>query len=461
MDKNKKFTIRDQFGYAMGDAGGSFVNLYIDSYFMIFCTYVLHISPYFMGVLFLIARLWDAINDPIIGSFPDRWLIGKSGDRFKPYIKVFMIPLAIAGVMCYTNVAGLSDTAKYVWVSVSYILYGMCYTGTSMPFGSLASVITADPVERTKLSRARSIGAMITGVGLAVIPMLIWTDNPDGTQSPVPQAYFLIAIVFGILSILCYCLMLANTTERIKYQTNPKGYSYKRVLAGVFKNRPLIGAMVAVIGSMITITGSSQFGSYLFKEYYQQPQVVSLLGFVQMGVMLVLFPILPNMVKKFGKKNALMIPISISFVVAIFLFFVPIENVWVFFILNSVATMGNYMFNMMVWALVTDCLDYQEYITGERADGSVYSIFTFARKIGSALASTLASFSLGWIGYDESLTTQTVEVANRIRYLCTALPVATGLLLILGLGIIYNLSKADTEKISAELAVRHAQEAEN
>lgn len=450
----KKFGAKDQVAYALGDTGGSFVNLYVDSYFMVFCTYVLKISPFFMGNLFLISRLWDAVNDPMMGSLPDRFKIGKSGDRFKPYIRIFVIPLAVSGILCFTDVSSFSSVWKHIWVCFAYIMYGMCYTGTSMPYGSLASVISADSVERTKLSRARSVGGMIVGIALAVVPQFIWFTNSDGVQEPVPEGFFMLAVVFGICCVLSYSGLLAGTTERVKYETGTSGYSYKRVLAGVFKNRPLIGAMVATIGSLISITGNSQFGSFMWKEYYNQPQMVTYVTLLTMPVMLLLFPVVPPLVKKFGKRNTILVPAVIGFGVSLFLFLVPIANPWLFFVLNILATFGNSMFTMLVWALVTDCLDYQEYVTGERADGSVYSIFTFARKLGSTIASTVASYALGWIGYNSQITTQTAEVSNRIRMLYTAIPLVTSILMIIGLGLIFNLKKEESDRISAELKKR-------
>lgn len=447
-DLMKKFGAKDQLAYMLGDTAGSFVNLYVDAYFMVFCTYVLNISPYFMGTLFLVSRLWDAFNDPMIGSLPDRFKIGKSGDRFKPYIKIFMIPLALSGVFCFTNVSGLSTLWKHVWVCFAYVIYGMCYTGTSMPYGSLASVVTSDSVERTKLSRARSIGGMIVGLALSVVPQFIWQNNADGTQTPVPEAFLMIAVIFGIGSMLAYFGLLKGTTERVKYEPSKEGYSYKRVLSGVLKNRPLIGAMIATIGSLIAITGSSQFGSFFWKEYYQTPQIVTYITLLSMPISLLLFPVIPGLSKKFGKRNVILGPTIVGLVVSLILVFVPIANPWVFFALNIIATFGNSVFAMLVWALVTDCLDYQEEITGERADGSVYSLFTFARKLGSTIASTVASYALGWIGYNSALTTQTPEVANRIRVLYTMIPVVTAVLIIIGLGFIFNLkTKEDKEAL--------------
>lgn len=450
----KKFGVKDQFAYALGDTGGCFVNLYVDAYFMVFCTYVLHISPFFMGNLFLIARLWDAINDPLMGSLPDRFKIGKSGDRFKPYIKLFMIPLALSGVLCFMDVSGFASIWKHAWVCFAYILYGMCYTGTSMPYGSLASVISADPVERTKLSRARSIGGMVVGLLLALVPQFIWTQDASGAQAPVPAAFMMIAVVFGIGSLLAYLGLVAGTTERVQYEPSGEGYHYGKVLKGVLKNRPLIGAMIATIGSLITITGSSQFGSFMWKEYYNMPQMVTYVTLLSMPIMLLLFPLVPSLVKKFGKRNTILAPAIIGLAVSLFLFLVPIANPWIFFVLNIIATFGNSMFTMLVWALVTDCLDYQEYITGERTDGSVYSIFTFARKLGSTIASTVASYALGWIGYNSALTTQPAEVADRIRGLYTAIPLVTCILMVVGLGLVFNLKKEDSLRISQELKER-------
>ena len=133
------------------------------------------------------------------------------------------------------------------------------------------------------------------------------------------------------------------------------------------------------------------------------------------------------------------------------LFLVPIPNVYVFLILNVLATAGQTAFTMLIWALVTDCIDYHEYLTGERSDGSLYSIYTFSRKIGSTLASTIASFALGAIGFVSGIEMQSMEVANNIRYLCTAIPVITCILELIGIGLIYNLTKAKSEEVYKHL----------
>jgi len=450
----KKFGTKDQLSYMFGDIGGNFVNMFVDSYFLVFCTYVLNISPFFMGTLFLFARLFDAINDPIMGAFPDRFLIGKSGDRFKPYIKIFMWPLAVSGLLCFTNVSSFSDVFKYIWICAAYVMVDICYTGTSMPYGSLASVISPDSIDRTKLSRARGIGGLIVAMIMAVVPMFIWRNNADGTQDPIPEAFFIFAVIFGIGCIISYLVFLRGTTERIKSIQKEEGYKYSNVLKGVIKNRPLIGAIIANIGSLISLTGMTQFGTFVWKEYYNQPEFVTYVMAITIPITLILFPFIPRLTKRFSKRTLILVPSVLGLAVSFFLLFVPIMNPWIFFAFLIAAMFGNQVFIILVWAVVADCLDYQELITGERMDGSVYSIVGFARKLGSAITSTVASYALGWIGYNADVTTQTAEVANQIRTLYTSLPLITGAFLVVGLGLIFNLTKKDSERITNELSER-------
>ncbi len=456
--KTTPFGIRDQLGYVCGDMAGSFVNLYVDAYFLTFCTYVLGISASWMGTLFLFARLWDAINDPIIGSFPDRWTIGKSGDKFKPYIKIAMVPLAISGLLCFADVSSFASTAKHVWAAVAYVIYGMSYTGTSIPFGSMASVITNNAVERTKLSRARAIGGTIVGFGaLSLVPQFVF----DKSGNVVASGFFKVAIVFGICSLIFYILLMILTTERVKTPKAEKvKFNYGHILKGVFHNRPMLGVMLATIGSLLYITGNSQLGSYLYKEYYHAPQVLTFVSLISIPVMVICFPLIPKLSQKYGKKKVVVFSSGYNLIISTVLFLVPIPNVYLYLILSTLAVSGQTVFTMLIWAFVTDCIDYQEYLTNERNDGSLYSIYTFSRKIGSTLASTLASFALGALGFVSGIETQAPEVASHIRLLCTSIPVITCILELIGIGLVYDLTKEKTEKMYEVLEARRAERGE-
>lgn len=453
---NKKqirpFGVKDEIGYVFGDMAGSFVNLFVDAYFLIFCTNVLGISAGWMGTLFLVARLWDAINDPIMGSFPDRWMIGKSGDKFKPWIKIFMLPLALSGVLCFFNVP-LEGIALHAYVAFAYVLYGMSYTGTSMPFGAMASVVSDDPIQRSKLSRARSIGGTIVGiVGLSIVPVVCF----DKQSNILPERFTLIAVIFGVLSIISYFVLLNFTQERIRQNSEKaEKFNYGKVLKATVHNRPLIGVMVATLGSMLFITGSNQVRSYIFKEYYARTDVMSIISLATIPILVICFPLVPKLVAKFGKKATLMAAIISSTIFSVIPVVMEIKNVYVYSALVVLGTIGQTVFTMLIWALVTDCLDYSEWKFHERSDGSMYSLYTFSRKIGSTIASTGVSFGLAAIGFvSGSNVVQTAEAVNGIYFLVNIIPVVTCILELVGVGLIFNLNKETTEQMYAELKAK-------
>lgn len=448
----RPFGVKDEIGYVFGDMAGSFVNLFVDAYFLIFCTNVLGISAGWMGTLFLVARLWDAINDPIMGSFPDRWMIGKSGDKFKPWIKIFMLPLALSGVLCFFNVP-LEGIALHAYVAFAYVLYGMSYTGTSMPFGAMASVVSDDPIQRSKLSRARSIGGTIVGiVGLSIVPVVCF----DKQSNILPERFTLIAVIFGVLSIISYFVLLNFTQERIRQNSEKaEKFNYGKVLKATVHNRPLIGVMVATLGSMLFITGSNQVRSYIFKEYYARTDVMSIISLATIPILVICFPLVPKLVAKFGKKATLMAAIVSSTICSVIPVVMEIKNVYIYSALVVLGTIGQTVFTMLIWALVTDCLDYSEWKFNERSDGSMYSLYTFSRKIGSTIASTGVSFGLAAIGFvSGSNVVQTTEAVNGIYFLVNIIPVVTCILELVGVGLIFNLNKETTERMYAELKAK-------
>ena len=448
----RPFSAKDQWGYVLGDMAGSFVNLFVDAYFLTFCTYALGIDAGWMAGLFLIARLWDAINDPIIGSFPDRWRLGKGKDKFTPWIKLFMIPLALSGVLCFSAVP-FKGVLLHAWVAFSYVLFGMCYTGSSMPFGAMANVVTVDPLERSKLSRARSVGGGLVGaLALSAVPVFCFDKN----ENVSPGNFTLLAVIFGLCCVVCYFLLCTLTKERVREDVQPgQKFEYGKVLKAAIKNRPLIGVMIATIGSMLVITGASQTYSYIYKEVYGNASLATVSMACSMPFMIVVFPLIPLMVKKFGKRDVILYTALLSFLFSVVRLFFYIKNVWVYTALNIMTLLGQTAFTMLIWALVSDCLDYSEWKTGFRSDGSMYSMYTFSRKIGSTIASTGLAFFLGVVGYvSGENVVQTPEAVKGIYYICNAIPTICYALILVGIGLIFNLDKKKTDQMYAEMAAK-------
>lgn len=451
----QKLSVAGQFGYFCGDFGGSIINLYVSAFYLTFCTYVLGIKPGFMSILFFAARIWDAINDPLIGSLPDRFTIGKGADKFKPWIKVFMIPLAVSGLICFADISSFPGTIKHVWVVVAYVLYGMAYTGVSMPYGAMASVITDDPIERAKLSRARAFGGI--GVGMLFLPVVslaIW----DKHQNPVAGGYFLMAVVGGLLSIGFYIVCLTLTKERIhqtrKYTGDTeKKYSLFHVLAETFTNRAMLGAMLASIGSMFVTSQSMQ--SFLYREFYHAPKAMALNSMIGLPATFLAFFAIPRLAKMLGNRKLIIIASAYSMITYGILYFVVIPNVYAFMAISSLAMLGNTTFIMLVWALVTEAIDYQEYKSGERSDGTMYSIYTFSRKIGSACSASVSTALIGVAGYVVGAQQQIPGFGENIRKLMMALPMCGSLVILIGIGLVYPLNKKRSDEMYGILKEKH------
>ena len=270
--------------------------------------------------------------------------------------------------------------------------------------------------------------------------------------------YIPLAVIFGLCCVVCYFLLCTLTKERVREDVQPgQKFEYGKVLKAAIKNRPLIGVMIATIGSMLVITGSSQTYSYIYKEVYHNTDMIMISTVASMPFMIVVFPLIPKMVKKFGKRNVILATSALSLVFSLIKMFIYIENVVLYTALNIMTLLGQTAFTMLIWALVSDCLDYSEWKTGFRSDGSMYSLYTFSRKIGSTLASYGIAMGLKMVGYvSGSNVVQTESAVKGIYYLCNAIPVICFALCLIGIGLVYNLDKKTTAQMQAELEARKA-----
>lgn len=232
-----------------------------------------------------------------------------------------------------------------------------------MPFGSMASVVTDKPEERTKLSRSRAFGGMAVGYGyLAIVPSFIWDKN----NNPSASGYMIFGCISAVLCIVFYNLLFKLTPERI--HSNPivgEKFKYSEVIKDAFKNRALLGIMFASIGSLIFITGNSQFGGFMYKEFYNAPKALRLATIGSIPISFLLFPVVPRLAAKLGKKTLLLGALIFNLIISSFLFLVPIANVNTYIVFYIIGSVGQSVFTMLVWAFVTDAIDYNEYKTGK------------------------------------------------------------------------------------------------
>ena len=476
-----KIGIKEAMGYALGDAGNLFVLTYVSSFLKVFYTDVLLITPGNVATLFLATRLWDAINDPLWGGIVAKRPPGKDG-KFRPYLKWIAVPVAVAQLLCFYNFTtipkvGSNPTIVLIFAYITYIAFGMMYTGINVPFGSLASVITDDPEGRTLLSTFRSIGGGIGGAApLLLAPFIIYSSKPDPTDATktikVANAggMFSFALAMCICAIVFYLACYATTKERVKSEAKPN-VNMKEAYKGMFKSRPFI--VLAITG--VLISGQLQFASlnqYLFKNYFVNTNL-SVLGTVaQYFPMALMILVTPALSKKFGKKELAGFGSMFAAFAAIACFFMrghfkPNSDTFttVFFMAVLFIIGFGYSFvSITNWAVVADVIDYQYVKTGIKSESAIYAVYTFSRKLGQTIADYGGLMLLDrYAHYDVNTMANAgyVEgVSDKILTICTLIPAITYTAIWLLYKFAYPLTKEKLEPIYEKVRADNAALAE-
>ena len=469
MKHPNKIGFIDGLGYAFGDAANLFVLTYVSSYLKVFYTDILKVAESKITTLLLIARLWDAINDPLWGNIVAKKRPNKDG-KFRPYIKWFAVPLGIMAALCFVNFRDFtaSETLVIALMYITYIGYGMMYTTINIPYGSLASVITDDPDGRTLLSTFRSIGAGLGGaIPLLIGPMVIYTVTGTNSQGVAVKAadaggMLKFGIIMGVLSIIFYFFCFKTTKERVASEEEPQ-VDIKKTYIGMLKSRPFIVAAL----SGILISGQLQFASlnqYLYKNFFENTDL-SIIGtianYLPMAVMIFF---MPKLVKKFGKQELCSVGTFFSAVAAVLMFFIvphcdrlgsgPV----VFMLFTFVIGFGYSFVSITNWAIITDVIDYQEYKTGIRSESAVYAVYTFCRNLGQTIADVGGMKLLGAVaGYNGAIhgSAGYVEgVGEGILFVCTIIPAIVYTLVFILFKFGYPLNKSKLDVMYKEMRVR-------
>lgn len=448
----RPFSMKDKIGYMFGDFGNDFFFMLVSAFLMVYYTDIFGLDAGTVGVLFLVARLWDAIADVTWGRFIDSRKTKKYGKiqgKFKPWIFRMSVPLVISGVLMFIYIPGMSSGFYYAWAYITYILWGTLYATVNIPFGSMASVMTSDPVERTTLSTFRTMGAMLASLIInAVGPLIVFVDNKIDANRML-----MAAVLFGILAIACYLACVTLTTERIEVpEKQPEKGAFMKSLKGLVKNRPLIAILAASLLFMMNTMLVNSVNVYLFKDVFKNASALSIFGLLNTAMTFVAIPIVRPLVEKYGKKELAAVGMLIAGAMYILLFFLPNISLTVFYVIIAIGLFGYAFFNVVVWAFVTDVIDYHEYLTELREDATVYSIYSFARKVGQALAGGIGGFAISAVGYNSAQKVQSQETLDGIYGLGTLVPGIIYLIIAIILIFLYPLTKQRLNQLAVDLA---------
>lgn len=449
----RPFGFRDKLGYLFGDFGNDFTFLLSSSFLLKFYTDVMGVNAGIVGVVMMTARFVDAFTDVAMGRLCDMSRPRKSG-KFKPWILRMCLPVAFSSFLIYqSSVAQYSLTVRVIWLTVTYILWGsFFYTSVNIPYGSMASAISPDADARQSLSTYRTMGGMLAGAFVTVIIPLVAYDTltENGSEKVVlnGQRFTAVAGIFSVLAVICYILCYFLVTERVKSPVNAERqekHSSVGMLKAAFKNRALISIIVASILMLLAQLTLQGMSGYIFPNFYKSAAAQSASTVVMMAGMIIAAAVAKPLTRKFGKAEISVVSNLLAGAISLILYFIRPENVWVYIAFQGISWIGLGIFSMVNWALITDVIDYSELKNGVREDGSVYALYSFARKLGQAAASGLTGALLSMIGYSQETAFDT-QVVNGIYNISTLIPAAGFILLSLVLWFLYPLHKKQVEE---------------
>lgn len=435
------------FAYGMGDFASNLTNTFMGSYLSIFYTDVVGLTPAVVSAIMLIARIWDAINDPMFGAIAERTNTKKG--RFRPYIFYFTPFLALAAVLTFTTLGGKSGA---IYAAVTYIAYGMLYTVVNLSYGSLSTVMTTNPEDISQLTSWRMMGTNLSSVVLSALSPVIM-GAISGSDTFTGQSYTITMIIYAVLSIPMFYFVYANCKEVVKPVNEGQKVSLSLSLKTVVTNKPLMLGFCMMIFAMFAFFGRMGVVIYYIIYVMQKPQYISV--FMSLPSIMTVIGILltKNYIVRWGKKKMAAIGYIGAGITLIVMYFVDPSNFALMVVLH--ALYGFFCFSFPIpMSMIPEAINYQEDRTGIRTDGLAYAATSLSTKVGNAFGPAMALLVMGAFGYVANAQ-QTAEAMQGIN-LATNLVFGICYLLALIPLAFYPLNAEKNAQIQASLDAKRA-----
>ncbi len=444
---------RTMAGYAAGDLANNLLFQMSLLYLLYYYTDVAGISPGVVGIIFLIARIWDGVNDPIMGILVDR--TESPHGRGRVFIRYASLPLAAATVLLF-SVPSLGR-GKVLFAGATYILWGMLYTMVSIPYASMTAEMSRDPQERTKISSVRML-FMLFGV----IIVAVATEPVTGAFSRPSRGYTMTALFYALLASLFYFVCFRSTSFLVKNQrarprTREKGAGSQTLLReqgrGLRKNGPLLiltaAFLIGATAEYIRETSVIYFVTYNMGDSSLMPLFM---GVVVLSMILGNLA-LPAVTARLDKKGAYMAGALIGVAGSAVFHYIPYDRPAVVLATAAFSSFGFTVVSTLGWAMLPDTVEYGEMVNGERNEGIIYSLFSFSQKLATALAGGIVALTLEVTGYIPGAAQQGAAAERGIQLTLTYLPIICLALSMIILNF-YNLDRESYGRILRELEER-------
>lgn len=444
--------MRDKWGYAFGDLGCGLSFSLVSTYMLLFYTQYIGLETRHWEWIIVVSKAWDAVNDILIGNMVDRKRISKKS-KFTPWILIGGVGLVFLTVMIFFAPAQRFSTAgKIVWCLVSYCLWSVAYTLVNVPYGSLHSIITDDSKQRTTLSTFRSIGAGIAMVFVMILPKFVYEKSPDGTDVIIGNRIFVVSIIFSAVAMVFLFLMTRMVTERVPYGEVPDNINYVSALKSFFSNRPMVGATLATVASVVFYNSAMSMNNLVFQYYFNDAKKTTVATFASYIPLVLLMPFANKLVAKFGKKNIITLLGMVSAAAGVIMLLLPIgrdrAGMIMYIVGLMVVNVGNCLFQIIVWAIIVDCIELNLRKKHVHEESSLYAIYSFFRKFAQGIGSALVARSLSMIGFVEGKNAvQPESFCNGIKNLYIGFMLIGTVIMVICMKFIYSIDKKKEQEL--------------
>ena len=450
---NNSLTKKHWFGYMFGDWGGCMTFALMASIFSMYCTNVLKINASVMGVLTIVWTIWDAINDPMMGALMDKAFAKKhhKNGKFRPWLLRATPLLGVSAIALWTVPTLLDGIPLLVALFSFKILYEASYTMFNIPMGSLLSAMSTNDSERASLSSARGVGAMIGNMIPGMIGPVIIGMFGDTTST----GYMITGVACAVVGFVICLLHYALTEERVVVAEETKADDIKisDILEVVKKNRPFIALCIHGVCICTMQYLAENISMYMYSAVYHDVTYKTLASALSSPFMLGSMIFVPFMCKKLGLEKLIRYSLLIGGGICAALFVMHLVfdiHPLVHGVMLGLGSGFAMVSIQMQWGLVGEAIDYNEYITGKRTEGSIYGTFNLSRRIGQAIGSGFAFYALSWIGYDGTAAVQSAGTIVGLKALCVLVPA----LFILGSWAAFKFVWNITPEVRAEMAAK-------
>jgi len=446
---------RHWFGYMFGDWGGCMTFTLMASIFGLYCTNVLGINPTLMGTLTLIWTIWDAINDPMMGALMDKAFAKKQNKagKFRPWLLRATPLLAVSAICLWTVPTFLEGIPMLIALFSFKILYEASYTMFNIPMGSLLSAMSTNDAERASLSSARGVGSMIGNMIPAMAgPIVIglWDDRTS-------TGYMITGVVCAVIGFVICLLHYALTEERTSVGEDAKADDIKftDILQVFMKNRPFVALCIHGVCICLMQYAAQTLGLYMYSGVYHDVTYQSIASALSSPFMIGSMILVPFMCKKLGLEKLIRYALLIGGAICGMLFVLHLVfdiHPLIHGVMLGLGSGFAMVSIQMQWGLVGEAIDYNEYVTGKRTEGSIYGTFNLSRRIGQAIGSGFAFYALSWIGYDGTAAVQSAGTVVGLKALCVLVPAV----FILGSWAAFKFVWNITPEVRAKMVERKA-----